>query len=219
MKSEEIKEDALSDEEALEKIEQLMKNSQIEEINFDEGIMRMGGNATIFLRVIRLFVKNIPALLSKTSQDLASKNIFGYMTTVHGIKGSCYGVAVNNLGDEAQELEQAAKTGDLAFIEKHHKNFEAQISCLVEKLEKLFKEIDIALSENDKRELKKNPDKNLLEKLLIASENFDYNEIQILLDELTKFRYENDAEKIEKIKSNAAEFSYDGICQVIRTIL
>jgi signal transduction histidine kinase/response regulator of citrate/malate metabolism len=202
-----------------QKIIDVIKNSHIAEIDFEDGIKRMGDNLITFLQIMKSFAKNIPDSVAKFPEKLTDQNISDYAITIHGIKGSCYGISSKFLGDEAQKLEVASKIGNLEFVNKNRESFEIRIACFIEKLQMLFREIDEIVCENDKRQLKDRPDKNLLKKLFDASENFDMDEIQNIINELSKFKYANDEEKIEQLKNSAAEFSYDGVSQIVKAML
>jgi len=202
-----------------DKIINIMKNAPINEIDFDAGIKQFGGNAKVFISVLQSFVKNISKIIDKIPEEINAENLKNYTITIHGIKGSCYGILAKSLGDEAQTLENEGKADNLDFIEKNGHHFLVKIAEFTDRLDILLKEIDSEAAKTDNRRNKSVPDKETLQKLLSAAENFDLDEIQNAMNELTKFKYEIGNEKIEQLKAKAAEFAYDDICEIAKSML
>jgi CheY-like chemotaxis protein len=110
-------------------------SKQVEGIDFTEGLQRFSNIEKVYLKILKSFVANMPKHIEKirTLADFDSMNadsLSAYTVTVHGIKGSCYGVAAQVAGKQAEELEMAAKRGDLQFL----KNNNAVLAQAIDKL-------------------------------------------------------------------------------------
>jgi CheY-like chemotaxis protein len=89
-------------------------------LDYQLGLSRFGGRADVFLRILASFAAGLPELLDKVrpatdNPALEGKALAGYITSIHGVKGACRGVAAMELGGMAEELEMAAKRGDTVF--------------------------------------------------------------------------------------------------------
>jgi signal transduction histidine kinase/DNA-binding NarL/FixJ family response regulator/HPt (histidine-containing phosphotransfer) domain-containing protein len=89
-------------------------------LDYQLGLSRFGGRADAFLRILASFTAGLPELLDKVrpatdNPTLGGEALAGYITSIHGVKGVCRGVAAMELGGMAEELEMAAKRGDTAF--------------------------------------------------------------------------------------------------------
>jgi signal transduction histidine kinase/DNA-binding NarL/FixJ family response regulator len=184
---------------------------KIDGINFEEGIKKFNGNFDIYVGILKSFVENIPEKIADVSQPSAD-NLSNYGITVHGIKGSCYGIGATNLGDKANILEKLAKENDLDKILNLNSQF-------IESANKLISDLKQFIENNaaQKKTLKKleKPDAKLLKALKISAENYDIEEMQKIVKELESFDYENGAELIEKISSAAVSFDYQTIIDVL----
>ncbi|MDR0877222.1 MAG: response regulator [Treponema sp.] len=97
----------------------------VDGMDFTEGLGRFLNNEKTYLRILKAFVLGMPPYMNKVQaftedQSELEKSLNDYIITVHGIKGSSYGVAANTAGKKAEELEQAAKRGDLDWVMAHN---------------------------------------------------------------------------------------------------
>jgi CheY-like chemotaxis protein len=98
---------------------------QIDGLDFNAGLVRFSNNQQTYLRILKAFVLGMPSYLDKVrtvadDQETLEKNLNDYIITVHGIKGSSYGIAANQAGKKAEELEMAAKRGSLDWVIAHN---------------------------------------------------------------------------------------------------
>jgi signal transduction histidine kinase/CheY-like chemotaxis protein len=105
----------------------------IEGLDFDEGVRRMGGRKEVFLRVLSSYAASMPALLDKI-RHFDIESLKDYTITVHGIKGSCYGICATDTGKQAEALEMAAKREDIETILANNDNLIVQVEALVRRI-------------------------------------------------------------------------------------
>jgi hypothetical protein len=109
--------------------------SPIEGIDFKEGVKRMGNREAAYIRVLTSFSVNMPALLAKV-RNFRGDMLQDYTITVHGIKGSSYGICANEIGRQAEALEMAAKNSDFETIIEKNDGFILQMEKLIAEISK-----------------------------------------------------------------------------------
>jgi signal transduction histidine kinase/CheY-like chemotaxis protein len=105
----------------------------IEGVDFAAGVGRMGGREESFVRVLNSYVLHMPALLEKIRRFNA-EFINDYTITIHGIKGSSYGICAQETGKWAEALEMAARKGDIETILAKNERFIHDTEKLVERI-------------------------------------------------------------------------------------
>jgi CheY-like chemotaxis protein len=85
-------------------------------LDLDGCLERFGGDEEVLWEILESYVRNTPAMLEKI-RTVTQEKLGDYAVILRGIKGSSHNVCAQAVGDFAQELEQAAKTGDFASIE------------------------------------------------------------------------------------------------------
>lgn len=195
-----------------EKITELPK---IDGLDLDEGVRKFSGNLEVYLRVLNSFISNIPQKLVEISHP-EDMNLIDYTITVHGIKGSCYGINANVLGDKSAELEKLAKENNLDEIQKLNPQFLQSVEKLIADL-KIF--IESENSAKPEKEKKSRPDTDILLKLLTAAQNYDNDDMRNAIAELEKFDYEDGNDFVSQIKKNIDGFDYDAVIELIEKYL
>ena len=217
-----------TDEETRRKVEEEYKNAKKTEpaceipeikiygIDINEGMTRFGNNYKNYLKVLESFCTKIPEQV-ETVKNPTLENLPSYVITIHGIKGSCYGISANECGSIAQTLEVSAKAGNLDKVLELNGEFLEKIEKTINDIRKLLNAEAAKSAENDNRETLPKPDDKILQEILQAAETYDINEISDKLAELEKFKYETGSDLIEKLKTQVANFNYDGICEELKT--
>ena len=186
----------------------------VEGVDFKKGVDRFVGDNVAYINILRSFAKNIPSILEKVRQ-VPDEDFDEYVTLVHGIRGSCYGICADSLADLADALEIAAKAGDYEFVHCHNADF-------VEETQRILLDITdvIAQIEGSKqKECKAEPDRQLLEKLLDSCKRHDMNGIDAIVEELDAFSYEAEGELVAWLKEMSDEMNYGDIVERLEASL
>jgi signal transduction histidine kinase/CheY-like chemotaxis protein len=109
----------------------------IEGLDFAAGVKRMGNREESYLRVLDSYAANMPLMLDKI-RVFSAESIKDYMITVHGIKGSSYGICANETGKRAEALEMAAKQEDIETILANNGEFIDETEKLVERISRFL---------------------------------------------------------------------------------
>ena len=91
----------------------------IGDLDVESGLVYCGGE-DIYIRMLKLTIKNFPKHLEDADAQLANKDWENYIITVHGIKSSMKSIGANDLSERAKELEFAGKAGDYDTISAKH---------------------------------------------------------------------------------------------------
>jgi CheY-like chemotaxis protein len=107
----------------------------IEGVDFTAGVKRLGNRKDAYIRVLTSFAANMPALLNKI-RDFSPNSLKDYTITIHGIKGSSYGICADTIGKQAEALEMAAKGGDIETIIAKNDSFILEMEKLIGEITK-----------------------------------------------------------------------------------
>ncbi|MDR1576584.1 MAG: response regulator [Treponema sp.] len=167
-----------------------------------------------YLEVLRSYGIHTPALLEKvrelTKAPLEGERIRDYIITVHGLKGSAYGVCAGETAKLAEGLEHAARNGDLRFIEANNGRFLERAETLLQNIRYLLEEIS---GPAEARPRLAEPDKALLAELLEACKHYRINAMEETLRGLEKNEYESGGELIVWLREQLDNLEYDAIAE------
>jgi CheY-like chemotaxis protein len=164
----------------------------IEGVDTRGALERFGSGGTVLTDVWRSYAINTRPLLARLREYLESGRLADYAITVHGIKGSSYGIFATAAGRAAEKLEAAAKDSDLEAINAGHAAFEEIVETLIHNLERVLGELDASADKQTRPE----PDPALLRELREASAAYDMDRVDHAMETLEAFRYERGGELI-----------------------
>jgi signal transduction histidine kinase/DNA-binding response OmpR family regulator len=188
----------------------------VEGLDVETGIRRYGKEEK-YIKVLKSYILHTPKLL-ETLKASARSSLSDYAISVHGLKGSSYGISANAVGDVAARLEAMAKEGKTeSFADSH--------LLLMEKADKLIRDIAAAVNRvearrrSESKEKRPEPDRELLAKLLDAARRGKTSMMEDLTVRLEEFEYEKDAALVEFVRSKLDEFDYQLIVDRLSAIL
>jgi HPt (histidine-containing phosphotransfer) domain-containing protein len=192
-----------------------LKNAELEGVDFTAGLKRYETEKT-YIQILRSYLTHTPGLLEQlrslmreTGEPLPGNRVplADYAVTVHGLKGSSYGICAPAIGKEAEELEAAAKAGDYERVNSKNPGFIAKVERTLEGLEELLRDA-AAGPEKSKAAA---PDAALLEKLLDASKRFKPAIMEEVMAELEGCEYESGGELIPWLREQIDNLEYDAV--------
>jgi PAS domain S-box-containing protein len=180
---------------------------KIDGLDLLQGIRSYGGEKG-YLNIIRSYVTHTPKLLEKM-RALTPASLPEYAIAVHGLKGSSFGIYAADVATEAEKLEQAAKSANFEQVSENNAAF-------IEKTEKLLANLSALLTEyaqagNSEKPCAKEPDRNLLLKIMDACKHFRPLVMDEALAELEKYEYRTGGELVAWLKQQADTLEYDKI--------
>jgi len=187
----------------------------IDGLDMQKGQERFGGKMEVYLQVLRSFASNalpfIEIMKTVNADNLSNE----YAITVHGLKGSCWGIYARAAGEQAEALENAAKAGDLGFVMANNQAF---IEIVLKLIQDIKEAIRNAAPVQDKPK-KDKPDREMLTQILAACEDFNMSKADALIKEMENFEYESDGELILWLRENADQMNRPEIAERLTGLL
>jgi CheY-like chemotaxis protein len=208
---EDTSEDASATTDKAPQDEMLKKYSQFDEISYNDAI------ANCLKEEILSEAINDFYAASKTGPDeiekyLTEKDLKNYTVKVHALKSSARIIGATAFGEEAQQLENAGKSGDTAYILQHHEAFITKCRSYKEPLAALFAKA----AEDDKPLVDIDLLKGAYEEIREAAEEMDCSRLEEIFVELAEYGIpDSEAAKWESLKAAAEQFDYDKIIAIL----
>ena len=159
---------------------------EIPGLNITDGLERLDYDENAYLEILRSYVSHI-AKFTEVARKETAGNLREYCIAIHGLKGSCRGIGAETLGDRAELLEKAAKSGNIALIKdttgallESVEDFRAGLAGFIENID--------AQAKKDKPEIEK-PDPELIKKVIEAAENYDIDALRAAIKVLETCTY------------------------------
>jgi signal transduction histidine kinase/DNA-binding response OmpR family regulator/HPt (histidine-containing phosphotransfer) domain-containing protein len=189
-----------------QQITELIRSVQVEGLDAEKGLERFGGDGKAYLDSLRSYVVHTPLLLeaAQTAESLAD-----YIITVHGIKGSSYGISANLIGQRAEQLEHAAKAGNGDFINNENEGFVEAAEEFIKKLAGLLDVVEKEIA----RPRKDTPDPALIARIYDAAENYDVSELDDVIEELEQCVYEMDTTLVPWLREQIDKSDFEEIIE------
>jgi signal transduction histidine kinase/DNA-binding NarL/FixJ family response regulator len=184
----------------------ILEKIKIPGIDLSRGKERYNGES-IYINIIRSYYIHTPSLLEKL-RTVSEETLPAYAVTVHGLKGSSYGICADEVGALAEALEMASKTGDVKTVKEKNGQFLEKAEKLLSGLGKLMEEID---KNKEAKQKAQAPDQKLLEEFLDACIRFKSSRMEEILGELEKYEYESEPELIPWLREQLDNLEYDTI--------
>jgi CheY-like chemotaxis protein len=195
----------------------------VDGLDLEAGIARYE-NEGVFLKIIKSYVQHTPELLKKLSagnlENPADEEMQSYATTVHGLKGSSYGICAEPVAKCAEALELAAKAGEWEMVRSGNEalleSAEALLAQMMQLLEKVSSQDSQKRQEKQRRA---EPDRKTLRKMLSAARHFRTSQMEDLLAELDNFNYESGGDLVAWLREQTDNIEYDAIAKRLEALL
>jgi len=175
----------------------------VSEIDLEKCLTRFSGDEESFLQVLRSYVTNTPALLKKI-KVMNKDNLDDYIVSVHGIKGSSNSIYAEIIGSKAEALEKAAKEGKIEYIIINNTVFIEAVEKLIHAISDILKLID----EENPKQKKDKPDRELLTMLLAACEAYDMDGVDAAIGKIEEYEYETDGGLTVWLRENVDQMNF-----------
>jgi len=191
----------------LKKAEALLDGIAIEGVSIDRGLEFFSGDEEVFVKVLYSYSVNTRPLLDKINKHLESENLADYAVTIHGIKGSSFGIGAIRAGQDAARLESMAKEGKADEVLAENVSFVKYMENLLDSIDNT---LDIINAKN-KKPVAPAPDPELLRELRSACMEYDIGKIDKIMAQLESFEYTNGAQLIKWLHEQVDEMSLSEI--------
>jgi CheY-like chemotaxis protein len=172
-----------------------------------KALRRFSGDGAVLIDVLRSYSAGTRGLLAKLKSFLDAGDLAGYAIDVHGVKGSSYAICAQGTGKAAEELEAAAKAGDIEAVKAGHDAFAKTAEALLAEIEGLL----AGFSADAEKPLAEAPDPALLEELRAACASFEMDRVDSAMERLEAFRYERGGELIAWLREKVDSMEFEEI--------
>lgn len=213
---EESASDGDSDEEDINSADFL---SQVEGLDYDEGISLMAGNLESYMKVLNVSVGNISENYNKLDVIRNTEHMDIMKLHFHSLKGIFLNIGAASLADNSKMLEAASRDLDSAYIR-------ANIDRYMDSVKKINDQLKYVCEYYNEKANAKKPSTKMgesefvqkLDKLKESIENFEYIEITDLLEEMLAGSNNEYRAKLESIDNFIQNFQYDEAMEVLETM-
>jgi len=80
-------------------------------IDLSESLMRLGGDKSLLLELIDIFLEDAPELMAKITRAVEEENTTGYSGLAHRLKGLASNFSAHRCTSAAWELEKQGRSG------------------------------------------------------------------------------------------------------------
>ena len=185
-------------------------------IDHKEGL-KNNGSEKAYLSILKAYYDQMDST-AKELEDLYHQNdIERYTIKVHALKSSSRLIGAMDLGEKAQELENAGKSQNIEYIDNNHRKFISEYLSLKDILKPAAVDDKALESEDDKPVADESRMNKVFCDLKAAAEDMDTIRIDEIFDEMNSYRVpEKYAELYNKVKAVADEFDYSGITELLQ---
>ena len=181
---------------------------EIEGVDLHRGLERFGRDEDSFLQVLRSYTNNTRLLLD-VLRNVGPDDLADYAITVHGIRGSSYGICAKDAGEQAEALEKAAKAGDFGYVLEHNPELLATVTKLLADLDEML----AGIAAESPKPKKNSPEPAALVRILEACRSYDMDTIEATLAELEAYDYQTGGELVSWLWENVELFNITEIIE------
>jgi HPt (histidine-containing phosphotransfer) domain-containing protein len=195
------------------RIEHPVRGSPPAGIDFTAGLERFDEDEETYLGILSSYFSQIQTVLERI-RNFSAGALGDYKIVMHSLKSTSYSIGAGKIGSVAEELEKAALSADIAYINANN-------ARAVEMLEELIPDLGAFLKGikgGDKRPVLPAPDPALLEKVLAACTAYDMERLDAAMDELEQYRYETRSDLVEWLRGQADKSELESIKELLLSL-
>ncbi len=147
--------------------------------------IRNSGSVDDYLPLLKIFYESLEEKADEIEGYYGAENWKDYTIKVHAMKSSARLIGAAAFGEEAQLLENAGKSGDLAYIRAHHRAFMEECRSFRGPLAEVFSGEEAA---EEKPEADAELMESVYEEIRSAAEAADFEMLEGIFAELEAYR-------------------------------
>ena len=186
----------------------LAKIRQIEGIDVDLGLDRLGGRLEIYESTLGILARRLPETERRLPEFLLEEDLPNFVVEVHGLKGSLNNIGAVHAAQLAEKLESASRHGDAEYCKTHLPELLSVVERLRKSLEEAFLESSNAAAFAERGDALALPAKlELARNALVA---FERDAAMEILQDLCRYDYGAQANAVLNDATAAIElFDYN----------
>jgi len=187
-----------------------IKFQPVRGLDIASGIKRYG--ETGYNEILRSYFVHTPPLLEKLRKSAnslsAKEQLDNYTISIHGLKGSSFGICAENIGKQAEVLEHAARSGNIQYISVNNWHFVEAVEILLKNIQDFLAKVQ---ESHEKKKLAPAPDPALLSELLDGCRNYKTAQMENTLKKLEEYEYESGGDLVKWLREQLDNIEYDAI--------
>jgi signal transduction histidine kinase/CheY-like chemotaxis protein/HPt (histidine-containing phosphotransfer) domain-containing protein len=187
-------------------------------IDVSKGITN-NGTLDVYISVLDMFCESIDEKKAEIEEAYSAGNIKDYTIKVHALKSSARIIGAAAFGEEAQQLEDAGKAGDIDYIRENHEAFLEEFVAFREPIKKSLDLINTDSGEdNTPRRTADEADMEMFyERMRFAAEDMDCDLLGEIYDAIKDFDVpEDDRELLDQLGKAVKNYDYGGILGLLQ---
>ena len=169
------------------------------------------GSVEAYLPLLEIFYTSLEEKAAEIESFYTAGDYANYTIKVHAIKSSARIIGAVAFGEEAQLLENAGKSGDVAYIHEHHAAFMRTLRSFAEPLAAVF-----AVDESDKPEADAGLMAEVMAEVKSAADDMDCDRLQDIFAEMGDYKIPQAvAELWASLKDATAKYDYERILNLL----
>ncbi len=191
---------------------------RVKGLNVEKGLANVMGVTETYVKVLNVCCANITEQVEYIKAAYKLVALSGLKINFHSLKGILANIGAVELSDFSKNMEIASRDQDEAYIKEN-------VVSYIEKIESFRDNLEWAIDEYKKitegdtlethKSMKKKEYAEKLEKLSICIKRFEFNEINILIEELILASKDDRKEELKKAYNYIQQFQYDEALEIV----
>lgn len=185
---------------------------ECEYIDVDTGINN-SGDADSYMSLVKIFYDTLSDKTDELTGFLENDDIKNYTIKVHALKSSLKIIGATEVGELAQELENAGKADDRNYIDEHNESFIGKCMRIKDALKDIF---DADVDDSDKVLADYSLMSRIYADIKTAADEMDCDRLEEILADMESYAIpEAEAERFLKIRKCIDNFDYEGVLSAL----
>ncbi len=182
-------------------------------IDVRQGIIN-SGDQDMYIPVLKVFYDSIVSTADILDELYHTENYSEYTIKVHALKSSARIIGATTFGEEAQQLENAGKSGDAEYIKGHHEEFIKEYRSFYEFISPVFGE-----DKNTGKEVEADEEllKDVYAELCDAAEKMDTELLECVFEDMDGYSIPAEhRELFDELKKAADMYDYEKVSSLLK---
>ena len=185
---------------------------EITELDIDAGIRGLGSEK-MYRDMLDIYLENLDEYIDDISGLWESRDIRSLTIKIHAIKSTTRSIGAKQIGEQAQNLENAGNDEDIESLSKHIPQFLESLKALKDKLSPLHIQNE---NTEELSEMSENQVKEKYAEIKESLEKFDFDTAGNAIIELTKHKLpETEIECCNKMKKALDDFDFETLMNIL----
>lgn len=203
--------------------EDVLADLFMKDVDVRKAMERREGSIKDYLNVLELYYLESKDTMNQIKTTYEEKDFKNYEIYVHGLKSTSLSIGADGLSDMAKAHEYAAKDNNIRFIDENYDKLLKEYGKILDEIKEVLLKKGITGEISDEGKLEGMTEKELiyrLQRILQLSEDFRSKEAFNDLNQLLKYKLDEDIEKdIEDICVKFKMYDDDAAEEKIKTLL